>query len=265
MKAIDQLKRPIEFSFPPKRIISLVPSQSELLWHLGLEEELVGITKFCIHPNEMFHSVARVGGTKEINFEAIKKLQPDLIIANKEENEQQQIEELCKQYPVWISDIYTLSDSLEMIRHVGEITGRQSQAEGLVHAIKDRHQRFKIENVKFKILNGTVAYLIWKNPYMAAGHHTFIDFMLGECGLKNVFTDQKSRYPEVTTQMLIDKNPEIILLSSEPYPFKQKHIDELKTHLPNTKILLADGEMFSWYGSRLLKAFDYFEKLLSRI
>src|SRR6185369_5838968 len=108
MQAIDQLNRNIEFNFPPKRIISLVPSQSELLWYLGLQHELAGITKFCIHPDTMFRSVARVGGTKELKFDVIEKLQPDLIIANKEENEQEQIMELCERYPVWISDIYDL-------------------------------------------------------------------------------------------------------------------------------------------------------------
>lgn len=265
MKATDQLGRVIEFSFPPKRIISLVPSQSELLWHLGLKEELAGITKFCIHPEEMFRKKPRVGGTKDLKFEIIRDLKPDLIIANKEENQQEQIEKLCKEYPVWISDIYNLNDALEMIRRVGEITGRQSQAEGLVHAIAERHQRFKIENVKCKILNGSVGYLIWKNPYMAAGPNTFIDFMLNECGFKNLLSNELSRYPAVTTQMLIEKKPEIILLSSEPYPFNVRHIEELRKHLPDSKIILVDGEMFSWYGSRMLKAFDYFEKLLSSL
>lgn len=265
MQAIDQLDRIIEFNYPPKRIISLVPSQSELLWHLGLQNELVGITKFCIHPNEMFRSVTRIGGTKEIKFDVIHLLKPDLIIANKEENEREQIEELCKHYPVWISDIYNLDDALKMIKGVGEITGRRSQAEGLAHAIAERYARFKIEDLRSKREKGSVAYLIWKNPYMAAGHDTFIDFMLEECGLKNIFATQKSRYPEVTTQMLIEKKPEIIMLSSEPYPFRQKHIDELKIHLPDSKIVLVDGEMFSWYGSRLLHAFDYIKELMAKI
>jgi len=266
MQSIDQLNRTIEFNFPPKRIISLVPSQSELLWYLGLQKELVGITKFCIHPEEMFRSVTRVGGTKELKFDVIEKLQPDLIIANKEENEQEQIEALCKRFPVWISDIYNLEDAFKMISGVGEITDRKMQASELVSQIRIKHTAFITHNTKHGTRNNpTAAYLIWKNPYMAAGKNTFIDFMLRECGFENIFSNEKSRYPEVSTQMLIDKNPEIILLSSEPYPFKEKHIEELKVHLPHTKIILADGEMFSWYGSRLLKAFDYFEKLLSAI
>lgn len=261
MQAIDQLNRTIEFNFPPKRIISLVPSQSELLWYLDLQKELVGITKFCIHPEEMFRTITRVGGTKELKFDEIKKLQPDLIIANKEENEQEQIEELCKHYPVWISDIYNLENALDMITRVGEITNTKEKADELVISIRGKYHHFKNHKSEVKSQK-KVAYLIWKNPYMAAGHNTFIDHMLGECGLNNVFTNEKSRYPQVTTQMLIDKKPDVILLSSEPYPFKEKHATELKMHLPQSKILLADGEMFSWYGSRLLHAFDYFQNSL---
>jgi ABC-type Fe3+-hydroxamate transport system substrate-binding protein len=264
MQALDQLNRTIEFNFPPRRIISLVPSQSELLWHLGLQNELAGITKFCIHPDEMFRSVTRVGGTKELKFDVIQKLQPDLIIANKEENEQEQILELCANYPVWISDIYTLDDACQMMLSIGEITNRTKPASDLVRNIKQEHARFADQMLKPKSQN-TVAYLIWKNPYMVAGKNTFIDYMLKECGLKNIFTDEKSRYPEVTTQMLLDKKPDLIFLSSEPYPFKEKHIQELKVHLPESKIMLVDGEMFSWYGSRLRHAFAYFRKLLAGI
>lgn len=264
MQAVDQLHRTIEFNFPPRRIVSLVPSQSELLWHLGVRSQLAGITKFCIHPDEMFRSVTRVGGTKEIKFDVIEKLQPDLIIANKEENEQMQILELCAHYPVWISDIYTLDDAYSMMLGVGEITNREKAAQELVLNIKKEHGRFLSQKSQAKCLK-SVAYLIWKNPYMAAGKNTFIDFMLKQCGLNNIFTNEKSRYPEVSTQMLIDKKPDLIFLSSEPYPFKEKHIEELKAYLPQSKILLVDGEMFSWYGSRLVHAFEYFTQVLAKI
>jgi ABC-type Fe3+-hydroxamate transport system substrate-binding protein len=269
MQASDQLGRSIEFSFPPRRIVSLVPSQSELLWTLGLKNEIVGITKFCIHPDEMFRSVTRVGGTKDLNFAAIEKLQPDLVIANKEENEKEQIENLCQKYPVWISAIYNLDDAFDMMLKVGTLTDREKQAGGLVREIKSRYEKFSSDNDRKQKaelrMGGTVTYLIWQNPYMAAGNNTFIDFMLGECGFKNVFTNEKSRYPEVTTQLLIDKKPDFVFLSSEPYPFRDKHIAELQIHLPQSKIVLVDGEMFSWYGSRLLEAFDYFSSLLKQL
>ncbi|HKC67390.1 MAG TPA: helical backbone metal receptor [Bacteroidia bacterium] len=260
----DQLNRTIEFSFPPKKIISLVPSQSELLWHLGLQNELVGITKFCIHPNEMFRSVKRIGGTKTIKFDEIQKLNPDLIIANKEENQQEQIEELCKHFPVYISDIYTINDSLKMIEQVGLITDRKNNATELANTIKEKLNHFKSKNLSSTIKKG-VAYLIWKNPYMVAGSNTFITNMLYECGFINVFANYKSRYPEISIEDLKQQKPDYVFLSSEPYPFKEKHVQELQLHLPNTKIRLVDGEMFSWYGSRLLYAFDYFEELIKSL
>ena len=264
MIVTDQLNRTIEFNFPPKRIISLVPSQSELLWDLGLQNELVGITKFCIHPTEMFRSVKRIGGTKTVKLNEIQKLNPDLIIANKEENQQEQIEELCKHFPVYVSDIYTVSDALQMIEQVGLITNREEQSKKLASSIYEKYLQFKSQNFKSKI-EKRVAYLIWKKPYMAAGSNTFITNMLHECGFVNVFANHTGRYPEINVEDLKKENPDFVFLSSEPYPFKEKHILELQTHLPQTKIILVDGEMFSWYGSRLLYAFDYFEDLIKEL
>ncbi|HXU26100.1 MAG TPA: helical backbone metal receptor [Bacteroidia bacterium] len=261
MTITDQLNRTIEFTFPPKKIVSLVPSQSELLWYLGLQKELVGITKFCLHPTEMFQSVKRIGGTKTVKFDEIQKLKPDLIIANKEENQQEQIEELCKHFPVYISDIYTVEDALQMIEQVGLITDRKNKSEELANTIKEKYNFFKSKKSAVKIKK-RVAYLIWKNPYMAAGSSTFITNMLHECCFINVFGNHKNRYPEINIEDLKNEKPDFIFLSSEPYPFKEKHIQELQLHLPNSKIILVDGEMFSWYGSRLLYAFDYFEELI---
>ncbi len=247
----------------PKRIISLVPSQTELLWDLGLRDELVGITKFCIHPKEMFQSKTRIGGTKKLDFEKIKALQPDLIIGNKEENEQAQIEELMKHYPVWMSDINTLNDAYKMITDIGSIVNKQNASEKIVLQIKSEFN--SILNSKSKILNQkSTAYFIWKKPYMVASEDTFINEMMITCGFKNVFQN-KTRYPEVTLEELQQLQPEVILLSSEPYPFKEKHIKEFKTACPNAKIIIVDGELFSWYGSRLVKSPKYFTKLIQQI
>ena len=261
----DQLNRIIEFNFPPKRIISLVPSQSELLWDLGLQNELVGITKFCVHPNAMFRSVKRIGGTKTIKLKEVQKLNPDLIISNKEENEQNQIEELCKHFPVYISDIYNVQDALQMIEQVGLITNRKEKSKEIASSINEKYIQFKNQAKKNKIQNKKVAYLIWKNPYMAAGSNTFITSMLHECGFVNVFANYQSRYPEISINELKTQMLDFIFLSSEPYPFKEKHITELQAHLPQTKIILVDGEMFSWYGSRLLYTFNYFEELIKQL
>lgn len=254
----DQLGRSISLPLPPQRIISLVPSQTELLYSLGLETEVVGITKFCVHPDNWFRHKRRVGGTKTVNPELVAALQPDLIIANKEENVQQQVEWLASQYPVWISDINTLHDSLDMIRGIGAITARASLADAIATQISDRFTTLPAFAQPLR-----TAYLIWRDPYMTVGHDTFIQDMLSRCGLHNVFSDQ-ARYPVVTVEQLQAAECQLLLLSSEPYPFQQKHIDELQVHLPHTRILLADGEYFSWYGSRLLQAPAYFQSLLQQ-
>lgn len=254
----DQLNNTIELKSFPKRIISLVPSQSELLWDLGLKEELVGITKFCIHPSEMFESLERVGGTKTLNIEKIRALKPDLIIGNKEENEQTQILELQKEFTVWMSDIYTLDDSLMMIEKVGELVNRRDKSNIIRENIKNSFMRLKQ-------VNKSVLYFIWRNPYMAAGKATFIGNLLQHMGFENTVLDGNARYPELSLPDIKTMNPELILLSSEPYPFKDSHIEELLDVLPNTKIMLVDGELFSWYGSRLQNSVDYFNRLLKQL
>ena len=254
----DQLNREVNLSSGPQRIISVVPSQTELLFYLGLNEELVGITKFCIHPKNKFKSTTKVGGTKTLNINKIKALKPDLIIANKEENELSQIEELTTFCPVWISDIYNLTGAIDMIEKVGELVGRQNQAKTLSRAIKQQFDDLKIPS-----LNLRAAYFIWRKPYMIAGKNTFIDSMLQKCGLINAF--EIERYPEVYPGMITNAKPEIIFLSSEPYPFKERHITEFKTLLPHSIIKLVDGEVFSWYGSRLLEAPLYFRKLSAEL
>ena len=257
----DQLNRKIELPFTPKKIISLVPSQTELLNDLGLRDEVVGITKFCVHPDEWFHTKRRIGGTKNIDFEKIKQLNPDLIIGNKEENEKEQIEQLMKDYKVWMSDIYTLKDALNMIVQVGSLIGKPQEAINLKLKIEIQFQN--ISNLSSQISNKSAAYFIWQKPFMVAGNNTFINDMLTRCGLKNIFaSDNFIRYPQVSKQQIADKKPEIILLSSEPYPFKDKHIQEFQSICPGSKIMIVDGELFSWYGSRLLQAPSYFKKIM---
>jgi len=240
----------------PKRIVSLVPSQTELLYDLGLEAEIVGITKFCVHPREWFRTKARVGGTKTVSIEKVKSLRPDLILANKEENVKEQIDALSAIAPVWVSVVETLEDALDMILQVGLFTGRKEKARGLVANIQTGFQQLAAKKKEIK----TAAYLIWRKPWMAAGAGTFIHSLFPKLGLKNIFME-RSRYPQFTLEELRALNPELILLSSEPFPFKEKHAAEIREVIPNAKILLVDGEMFSWYGSRMQLACAYFQNL----
>lgn len=257
----DQTGRTISIPSHPQRIISLVPSQTELLYDLGLGDQVVGITKFCVHPESWFRSKTRIGGTKAIKFELIQQLRPDLIIANKEENVKEQVEELARHYPVWVSDIHDLESSLDMIRQVGIVTGKEGKGNELAARIAERfaHLAQRLPHHG----NIPTAYLIWRNPWMTIGQDTFIHDMLTQCGLTNVFGHLK-RYPEISIDDLKKAECRLLLLSSEPYPFKQQHIDELKVEMPHTKIILVDGEYFSWYGSRLLGAPEYFLSLLER-
>lgn len=252
----DQLLRTIAISATPQRIVSTVPSQTELLHYLGLEKEVIGITKFCIHPSAWFRSKERIGGTKQLNIAKIKDLKPDLILANKEENQKNQIEELALQFPVWVSDVNDLSSACVMIKEVGSITGREKKAEELVQGIRSA---FYSENI---IPNQRLrtAYLIWKEPYLTVGGDTFIHQMVEYAGFKNIFAD-RTRYPQIEIEEINGLDCELLLLSTEPYPFKENHVEELKQLLPKTKILLVDGELFSWYGSRLLQAPSYFKNL----
>lgn len=253
----DQMRRSIMLDYPPKRIVSLVPSQTELLHHLGLSDEVVGITKFCVHPEVWFRNKPRVGGTKMVNLELVASLKPDLIIGNKEENERSQIEALEADFPVWMSDIHTLADALQMIRAVGELVGKKEAGLQLAAQLKHNFANLQ-ENMPAE--KRRVAYFIWRQPHMVAAADTFIDEMLQLAGFENVYVDQK-RYPEIALAELAALNPDVILLSSEPYPFQEKHFAEFKQVCPKAVIKIVDGELFSWYGSRLLQSSAYFRTL----
>jgi ABC-type Fe3+-hydroxamate transport system substrate-binding protein len=250
----DQMNRTIVLAQVPERIVSLVPSQTELLFYLGLGDRVVGVTKFCVHPLADCKAKTMVGGTKKLDIELIKSLKPDLVIGNKEENEQVQVEALMPHMPVWMSDVNNLPTALAMIKSIGEITGTTQQATDLISDIDKGFAELKPKE------STKVVYLIWRKPYMTIGNDTFIHDMLERVGLVNAFGHQ-NRYPEVKVKDIAAAKPNVVLLSSEPYPFGQRHVDELREVLKDTPILLVDGEMFSWYGSRMLPAITYFNHL----
>ncbi len=244
------------------RIISLVPSITELLYNLDLENEVAGITKFCVHPAKWYKNKQRLGGTKSVKVDTVHFIKPDLIIANKEENVRDQIQELAKSYDVFVTDVNNLADALTMIKNIGILTGRKKQAFKIAGDIQIKFKKLTdLFHAKRKI---KATYLIWKKPYMAIGGDTFINDMMQYCGLENIFYSRK-RYPEISIDEIKETGCELIILSSEPYPFKEKHLQEIQIQIPATKIVLADGEMFSWYGSRLLEAARYFDEFYLKI
>lgn len=251
----DQLGFTVTLHQAPKSIISLVPSITITLFDLGLGNSIIGRTKFCIHPQPSVQSIPIVGGTKNLNIHKIRLLQPDLVIANKEENEPSSIHALKTHCKVYVSDVKNLSDNYHMIEQIGVLTNTSHKAQQIISKIKLNFNAFTAFPQK------KAAYFIWRQPYMVAGHSTFINHLLKRLHLVNVFENLKGRYPQINTNQLKQIAPELIFLSSEPYPFKQKHIDELKTIVPQAKIILVDGEMFSWFGSKMIAAPNYFNAL----
>ncbi|HET8572428.1 MAG TPA: helical backbone metal receptor [Edaphocola sp.] len=245
---------------PPQGIISLVPSQTELLADLGLDNEVIGITKFCVHPGDWLRRKQKVGGTKNVDLKKIALLQPDLVIANREENLKAQVEELAGHYPVYVSDIRSVPDALDMIEDIGFLTNTADIAQRISVQVR----RSFLELQRQGGIRQKVAYLIWKAPWMAVGRDTFIHDILSLAGFENVFGNQ-SRYPAFSLEALAEMRPGLIFLSSEPYPFKAKHQEDLAAVFPGARVILVDGELFSWYGSRLLRTAEYLRRLRARL
>ena len=259
----DQIGNLHKFETTPKRIVSIVPSQTELLYDLGLEDAIVGITKFCVHPIHLKKTKKIIGGTKNVHFEKVKELHPDIIIANKEENTKEIVEELSQICPVIVTDICTIEDNLQMILDFGKLFNKRTEAQKWFDKINFSYHDFK-NFIKDKP-SKKVAYFIWKNPHMVAGKDTFINTLLELNHFENIYKE-KGRYPEVELKKIrLEGDPDLVFLSSEPYPFKDEDAFEIGRFTHHAKTIFVDGEMFSWYGTRLLKAFDYFKQIHLKI
>lgn len=256
----DQTGRKVELAHPPRRIVSTVPSITELLFDLGLADEVVGITAYCVHPRHWLKEKAVIGGTKNLQVNKIRELRPDLIIANKEENIREQIEDLQDDIPVWLTEVVSFSDALRMIEDIGLITGKAADSEVLLQRIEQ--ERKLLEPVEDKI---SVVTLIWKDPWMAVSGDTYIHSMLDLIGLQNIFTSSNSRYPEISLMELEEQQPRLILLTSEPYSFNSLDMRELSFRFPGSHIEIVDGEHLSWYGSHLAKAIPYLRRLQANL
>jgi ABC-type Fe3+-hydroxamate transport system substrate-binding protein len=264
MKIIkDQLGREITLENAPKRIISLVPSQTELLCDLALENELVGITKFCVHPYHLKSIKTIVGGTKKVDFNKIKDLNPDFILCNKEENTFDFLPKLEKIAPTYFSDVNSIQDSINLIQDLGTLLNRRTESTNLIAKIN-----FKLANFKQFIKDKPtrkVAYFIWAKPWMVAANDTYIHELLKLNKFENIYANM-SRYPKIEINKIrYEGDPDVILLSSEPFPFKDEHALEIGTFTNRSVTVFADGELFSWYGSRILRSFDYFKKLHKKL
>lgn len=237
------------------RIVSLVPSFTKTLFDFELDSsQIVGRTKFCIHPTEKVSQVQIIGGTKDLKLEQIRALRPDLILASKEENEKVQVETLQLEFNVWVTDIKTLNDNREFLSELGERLQKQS----LAHCFNEKLDQMFNSLPRRK--EKSLTYFIWKDPYLSVGGDTFIHAMLEQLGFKNSH-ENALRYPTVPLEELAREKT--LFLSSEPYPFKEKHKKELLSLYPHLEIHLVNGEAFSWYGTHLLEFESDYRELIS--
>jgi len=253
----------IDISKRPKRIISLVPSITELLVDLNLEDELVGITKFCTHPRHLKNTKIIVGGTKEVHLEKIKALNPDLIICNKEENTKDLVEEVEKIAPVFVCDLKEVDENPALFLSIGKLTHRNFEARNLVDKFnfaRDQFEKF-IESEPTR----SVAYFIWAKPWMVAASDTYINSVLKLNHLNNVYA-KFERYPIVEIKKFrMQGDADYVLFPDEPFPFKDEHAFELGRFTHHAKTVFIDGSYFSWYGSRSIKAFKYFMQVIKSL
>lgn len=258
MIVVDQIGRSLNMVHRPKTIVSLVPSVTELLFDLDLGNRVSAITDYCIHPAKGVMPKIKIGGPKNVDISKILSLNSDLIIASKEENVKEQIETLINRCNVYVSDVKNINNAINLIVDIGALTGSIQKSEIINSQIEAGFNDLK-KNIKIK---SRVVYLIWDDPLMTISSDTFINDILRLGGFENVFAYKSSRYPKISKQEIHAQNPDFIFLSKEPYFFSNEHVSSFSNEFPDCKTLLVDGEMFSWYGSHLLKVPDYFKHLL---
>jgi ABC-type Fe3+-hydroxamate transport system substrate-binding protein len=245
------------------RVLSLCPSLTELVFDLNAGDLLVGRTKFCVHPADRVDAVEKVGGTKNPKIERIIELSPDIVLMNEEENRREDADAL-RQAGIRVHTAMprTAAETAAMVRSIGMALGRPREAEGIAADIERRADRVRRKAGLYPPVR--YACLIWREPIMTVNDDTFIAGLLSLAGGKNVFADRADRYPSISAAELHDADPLRVLLTNEPFPFQEKHVDELAavTGLPRERFVLADGELLSWHGSRTPRGIDYAERII---
>lgn len=257
-RLVDASGATLELERPPRRIVSLIPSTTETLCALGLADALVGVTAYCREPADVLRTKARVGGEKDPDLGRIRALEPDLVIANVEENRREHVEALrAFGIPIWVTYPRTVAEAIQMIRELGEVTGTDARAAELADELEALYREVAAKTSARPPLR--VFYAIWRNPYMTIGPDTYIHDVLRVCGAANVFGDRAERYPTVTLEEVAARRPETIVLPDEPFRFRPAHVKDFEPYpdvpaVREGRILLVDGKPFSWHGSRLAEA-----------
>lgn len=251
------------------RIVSLVPSITELLIDLGLAPYLVGRTGFCIHPKEVVANIPKIGGTKDVNIKKIRQLAPTHLIVNIDENEKPTVDELAQFIPhVVVTHPIKPQDNFALYRLLGAIFRVEAAAEIWCQRLQDALSKLPPATATKRLM-----YCIWKDPWMTVGKETYIANMLA---LRNGAIWQtpqakaattaeqhaaQARYPRFEWSQIREGELDAVLLSSEPYSFRQEHRDALAQQI-NCPVILVDGEMLSWYGSRAVQGVEYLAGLV---
>ena len=247
------------------RIVSLCPSLTELVFDLGHGDELVGRTKFCVHPADKVGAVEKVGGTKNPKIDRIIELAPDLVLLNEEENRREDAEALrAAGVQCHVSFPHTALDTAQMVRSIAAAIDAKAQGERIARDIEARHDRVVKSAADREPVS--YAYLIWREPWMTVNADTFVSALLGDVGGRNAFASAAERYPAITPEDLTSASPDMVLLSTEPFPFQPTHADELArlTGIERDRFEIVDGEMLSWHGSRTPAGIDYAEQVVER-
>jgi ABC-type Fe3+-hydroxamate transport system substrate-binding protein len=254
---VDASGEPFASAGPPRRIVSLIPSTTELLCDLGLAERLVGVTAYCVEPQEIVRTKVRIGGEKDPDLEKIRALGPDLVIANIEENVRAHVDTLRGWgIPVWVTYPRTVAESLRMIRDLGALTGTGARAEAMAAALESEVSAARAARSGPPV---RVFYAIWRNPYMTVSGDTYISDALATCGAANVFAGAPARYPAVALEEVAARRPEVILLPDEPFRFRRAHVGDFAPWpdvpaVRDGRVHLVGGKPFSWHGRRLADA-----------
>jgi ABC-type Fe3+-hydroxamate transport system substrate-binding protein len=257
---VDATGRSLALDEPPERIVSLVPSLTEALFAFGLEEDIAGVTRFCVEPPEAA-AKPKVGGTKNVDVEAVLALDPDLVLANVEENTRDDVDALIAAgLPVFVTYPRTVAAAIAELRQLAEMTLCSEEAAPIIDGAARQLRHAEHANGFRHSLRTFCP--IWRKPWMTIGPDTYIHDFLRVCGAENVYGSASDRYPTIELADVAERHPDIVLLPDEPYPFAQKHVREVIAKLGDVRIYLVDGKSLCWYGPRIGPALAEIQTLL---
>ncbi len=256
IEVVDAAGRRVRLPVFPSRIIPLVPSITETLFVLGLDERLVGVTRYCTEPPASVAQKPKVGGQKDPDLKTIQSLQPDLVVANMEENRREDIEALAAMgIAVYTTFPRTVAEGIGMIRDLGRVTQTEKKAAVIARSLEELYREISAEATKRRPLR--VFCPIWRRPYMSINRDTYVHDVLRTCGGENIFAGKSERYPQISLEEVADLKPEVILLPDEPYRFLPRHVvdfEPFRDAIParvTGRTHFVDGKMLSWYGPRI--------------